>query len=279
MRSDKLTQHIRDVHDAALAACPHECCVKQALSSDFLAIHIRQAHEEKNQDFLRIWTEKDYVARYGEAAWQQQLQTRNHLKAIINGGNTKYRKCPLWSCKEKLDLATLMPHLLDHAGAHLDAMEAELSSEGYLIARNGTTVIGVSIACPVLLCGALSSDHAAFAEHLTDHHLLTQGAHAIDHYHQWQEHVRANVSPLGPKWREYTAWQAWPCCSWKPNTLKTCPNCGEEVEAFRHGCPNKHHLGLLRDEQEVTTELYPVRGQILRLYPAFASHPVFDDLK
>lgn len=55
-------------------------------------------------------------------------------------------------------------------------MAVSLMQEGYCVERAGSDVLGIPIICPLPLCGARCADHAAFARHLPDYHILKQTA-------------------------------------------------------------------------------------------------------
>ena len=69
-------------------------------------------------------------------------------------------------------------------------MQSHLTAELRFPERKDGFIVGLTIGC--LICGDASAHDAAFARHPTDRHILKQDGPAIEHYYQWQHHVRAD---------------------------------------------------------------------------------------
>ena len=154
----------------------------------------------------------------------------------------------------------MQSHLLDHT------MNERLE-EAAVIQQMGYDAETVKVNCP--LCNILLGNHGGFAAHLQSVHLTTDSAHLA----KFQESVASFL--LGAEF-QWVIWDPWRVKHWYSDAIKSmvCPTCGQPAST-RPADWIDHHLQLTPDQNEIR----PHRWNILRLYPAFGSHPVFDDVK
>lgn len=184
------------------------------------------------------------------------------LKTYAEGG----QKCPMQKCRQKRwlssdQLAGKKGHLVSHN-------EADRISQASTLREKGFGIQG-EVICP--MCGTPSSDTADFCTHMENEHILTE--HGKGHAAEvrfagsdlFYKHVFTRlVWNMGLDHRDFLYGKSY-----------SCPHCSFQQGYGVRGDLRKAHLGLLRPSEE----LYPYRRQILRLWPGFGSHPVFDDLR
>jgi hypothetical protein len=258
-RSDKLADHIRAKHhrEVLFADCPADSCNIGPRTLEALAVHIRIAHP----------------ALQGEA------------RAILSVALGKKRKCPWWQCAKQISSDAFMAHLGSHDPDEILAAQSSLYFESLALTNGAANVAGqgrqrpaIEVVCPVCQTGSPSFEQ--FIEHLWTRHLFLDSTNGIDHFLQWKgilsHHVRqtsrANIIALLP-WTVLTTRE-----HYRDGQPFSCPRCAFFVNPYAARLVSAHHLTLLRPQEEIVSELFPVRFQILRLYPEFASHPVFNDL-
>jgi hypothetical protein len=245
-RSDKLADHIRAKHhrEVLFADCPAESCNIGPRTLEALAVHIRIAHP----------------ALQGEA------------RAILSVALGKKRRCPWWQCAKHIHCDAFMAHLGSHDPEEILAAQSSLYFEG-LALTNGTP--------DATEHGQIGSHgFEQFVEHFWTRHLFLDSMNGVDHFLRWKSTLKHHVyqtsgasiitllpwAVLGTRW------------SYRETQPFGCPRCAFSVNYYPGRLVSDHHLDLLRPQEEVVAELFPVRFQILRLYPEFASHPVFNDL-
>ncbi|KAI9765527.1 MAG: hypothetical protein M1840_007353 [Geoglossum simile] len=163
------------------------------------------------------------------------------------------RACPLEGCRKWLNYSDVPAHLLTHELEDLMKHKAEIAEAGYDIPSG-------HVICPV--CNQTSASHNQFIEHLTLHHLVLDG----EHYAAWRT-----------EFRSHCYWTYLPWIGWGDRMLSrtlVCPTCGLGVFLG----PNfsyTHHLVLLAPFDWINESL---QKKILNLWPAFASHPVFNSI-
>jgi hypothetical protein len=254
-RLDKLTDHIRAVHahDTPFSGCPVEYCGVGELPLDMLGAHIQRAH----------------------------FSCKAEARSIMLSTTTRRRRCPLSGCNNKL-------FLLDAFLMHLEGHEAEevrpaianpcfesLVFDFAVVTGPGsapTARINVGIACPV--CSTISSTFEHFEMHLWSNHLFLDSVQGVEHFLVWKHaltQIQGSFSGLLP---------------WHGSTIiggettghpVHCPGCMHSVTNPSMTQMGVQHPGLMRSEEQIFLELSPVRMQILRLYPDFLTHPIFND--
>ena len=272
-RSDKLTSHIKAVHtrDTVFTSCPVDRCDFGRCTLETLGVHIARAH-------------KDWEAG----------------RAVFNASPCKVRKCPLWRCGRHVKSRDLPGHVAkQHAKDDILAAIPELEHEGLVVlstsdsSQQGHAQSGldITVQCPV--CNTTSDDVDGFIAHFWDCHLFLAGSGGADHFESW----KSRLVEVTTKWDQHGRINGLPPWAHLDDFIVgfrdrmdnfQCSSCLLSFEGFRFDrtesqpaaskAISAHHLSLLRPEAEVIAELYPHRMQILRLYPEFASHPVFADL-
>jgi len=160
--------------------------------------------------------------------------------------------CPLSGCRKAY-------HGVSDVQVHLQSKEHDLSDrlkEKELLSQAGYDATTCYLLCPMPLCSEACEDRAALQKHFESTHLIK--ADELEHYRIWKQ--ASGCRPYEDSWDER--------CLWKD---VVCPGCGTE---FKKGSCD-HYLDMLVP----ASELYPYRSQILKFWPWFESHPVFDDLE
>jgi hypothetical protein len=254
-RSDKLADHIRAKHhrEVLFADCPADSCSIGPRTLEALAVHIRIAHP----------------ALQGEA------------RAILSVALGKKRKCPWWQCAKHIHCDAFMAHLGSHDPDEILAAQSSLYFESLALTNGAANVTGqgrqrpaIEVVCPV--CHTGSPGFEQFIEHLWTH-LFLDSTNGVDHFLQWKRTLKLFVRQTSRA--SITEMMPWTVLATRETQLVNCPTCSFSSDHYNADRQvNDHHLTLLRPQEEVFAELFPVRFQILRLYPEFASHPVFNDL-
>jgi hypothetical protein len=265
-REDKLVSHFRTVHgrqSEKLLHCPIQGCTRYPLTLDFLGPHVWQAHCNQGQlpESIRSFDEK--------------------ARAIINATSTAYIQCPLWRCTTPVALLYFMQHITAHSAAELQEAASELRTRGYLLCHEGhahyrcdgeyintlTTHsyerLSVQACCP--MCSGTFHNLEALQDHIDEEHLVAEDQK--EHFRDWREYSR-RTEMFRPTCT-FSPWQRW--VSANILNLK-CPSC--EHSQQRTHRTSDHQTFMLADPEGIK----PYRRDILKLYPQFASHPVWKDL-
>lgn len=263
-RGDKLTAHIRAAHHQQLdnkTQCPIGGCLKVLLEFDLLGIHIRRAHKltedhETHNDFER---------------------------AIINAASSAYLRCPVQRCYEMMKIASVADHMLRHSQHDLEIVAGDALLPGHRFLRGTSSnamqaaltgswplapsppIVTVQVTCPI--CSIACDDHASFALHLCETHLIKGGEK--EHFRLWRDGVASNIRQHS---KVLQPWTSWVVKNIRAEII--CTACGSLGSSGRHGSKLNHHISMQVDPEDIR----PYRREILKLYPDFASHPVFDDL-
>jgi hypothetical protein len=252
-RLDKLTDHIRAIHAHAspFSECPVKDCNIGTLPLDVLGVHIQRTHS-------------------GCAA---------EARSILNATTARRRKCPLPGCNNKLfSLEFFLSHLQGHEVEDVHAARLNRSFES--LAFNFTFVSGIGdaavtgvtigIACPA--CSSISSTFEQFRLHLWSSHLFVDSSQGAGHFLAWRDaltQVRGTFSGIVP-WENSMLYH---------RQIIQCPQCTHSVSdsSVASTALGTQHPGLMKPLDQIVLALGHVRMQILRLYPEFLSHPIFDD--
>lgn len=272
VRSDKLTSHIKATHkcDTLFTQCPVEGCVFGPSTLDELGVHISRFHGKHEQGC-----------------------------AVLNATSCKTSTCPLWRCRKSVTANKLLGHLESHSAADIEVAAQILQAENLLVdfcpplerrmqAPSGFTV---QMTCPV--CNVVLDNVERFAAHLSATHVYEPHSGGYEHFVKWKAAWTLSVdkqssrridtllpwSPVDPSlW--YTYRRGVP----SKQTL-SCPMCPFVAFCDKWGWFSKdqkdkiaeHHLSFVQRNADATARLYPHRMQILKLCPAFITHPVFSD--
>jgi hypothetical protein len=193
-----------------------------------------------------------------------ELHMRNHeqrscntLLALLNCDRN--RTCPVGTCPKKLfRYSLLQEHVLQHNEAERTAFSTDIAAAGF-DPHNGYVI------CPILSCGRTFPALPAIHNHLLDHTVTDP-----NHFRTWKN--KASLFVLNDT-NPWDAWEFSRYLSLGEDIKLVCPTC-REVSKGSGNDRVTHQLDLLKDPKE----LYGCREQILKLCPAFATHPVFDDV-
>jgi len=259
-RPDKLTSHIRNSRGRdveKLLQCPHAGCVAARMPLGVLTIHI------VNHRRIHLFGQDQVPYEYA--------------RALVNAASTAYKTCPLWRCGKTIKLALLAAHLLTHPTEELNDGIQVLQDAKYSLKRADCThtagdesssclcsISGILIHCPV--CNITLGCQANLETHIDIEHLI-----APEHRQHFQALlVIASKQDVWLKSKKLKPWNAW---ALRKIRISNCPWC---LEAVVTSCSYeaKHHLTMQANLETIK----PFRREILKLYPAFASHPVWNDL-
>jgi hypothetical protein len=253
-RLDKLTDHIRAMHAhaAPFSGCPDKDCGIGPLPLDVLGAHVQRAHPH-------------CVAE---------------ARSILNATTARRRKCPLSGCNNRLfSLDAFIVHLQGHAAEDVHAARRNWCFESpafdfvFLSAMSDAAITGftIGIACPA--CSTTSSTFEQFQLHLWSSHLFLDSSHGVGHFLAWRDaltRVKGSLAGILP-WenRLLLRGQVIQC----PQCMYSASNTSSDNSIFK----NTDHPGLMKSLDQIALELGHVRMQILRLYPEFLTHAIFDD--
>lgn len=272
LRPDKLTSHIKAAHNlnTCFETCPVEGCVFGPATLEDLGVHISRAH-----------------------------QLEAHGRAVLNATTCKVLRCPLWQCRKVVTSEKLIGHIECHSATDIEIETGRLQAESLIVdftpplERQMQTPFGftVQVVCPV--CTVVLDDIQPFAVHLSANHIYEPQSGGYEHFVKWKatwalsvdNQTRARVDKLVP-WRPVysSIWYLVRRGTELERTL-SCPMCPFAATRHRSGRFSKdqedkiaeHHLSFLQRNADATARLYPHRMQILKLCPAFITHPVFSD--
>jgi hypothetical protein len=252
-RLDKLTDHTRAVHahSTPFSGCPVNNCNADPLPLDALGAHIQRAHPR-------------CVAE---------------ARSVLNATTARRRKCPLSGCNNRLfSLDTFVVHLQGHEAEDLHAARSNWCFESlafnfaFVSGMGDAAVTGftIGIACPA--CSTITSTFEQFRLHLWSSHLLVDSSQGVEHFLAWRDaltQIRGVFSDIDP---------------WENSMLHhrhtiQCPQCMHSASdsSFSSTGLGTQHPGLMKSPDQIALELGHVRMQILRVYPEFLTHPIFDD--
>jgi hypothetical protein len=252
-RLDKLTDHIRAMHAhaAPFSGCPAKDCGIGPLPLDVLGAHVQRAHRRCEAE----------------------------ARSILNATTARRRKCPLSGCNNRLfSLDTFIVHLQGHKAEDVHAARSNWCFESLAfdfafasgMGDEAVTGVTIGIACPA--CSTTSSTFEQFRLHLWSSHLFLDPSQGAGHFFAWRDALAQVVGPLSGM------------VPWENSTLQLrhairCPQCIHSASgsSFTSTGLGTQHPGLMKSLDQIVLELGLVRMQILRLYPEFLTHPIFDD--
>lgn len=266
-RSDKLTSHIRNIHGRhpkKVLDCCFAGCAQTALPLDLLGVHIRLSHNLASGDWI----------------------TKQKARALMNAGSPAYHRCPLWRCCKSLPLSSFMQHLASHSKDDLEESHEDLSSDGFVVSdvphsvsHHGNSshasepmisrsAMQILVSCPV--CSQVFGDLEGLRVHIDEDHLIIP--EQKDHFKAWKHAVQTMLSQQST--HKFEPWIYWP--SVKGECVCKCPVCGQDEyqTLSKNWVVPDHRSTMLVNTANIKT----YRRAILKLYPDFATHPVWKDL-
>jgi hypothetical protein len=274
-RSETLTQHIKESHNPdTIFSCPVKTCTFDPSKLDDVAIH---AH----------WMHTNYPTEpYRNINFQSGCK---EVVSFMNAATWRYFRCPVWDCRKFVSGGheKVSAHLLAHFQIQLEGVQDELANDGYEI-QFLSDVIGLStdhpnkssvqIKCPA--CGVLSEDDTKFRHHLETSHMLAKSPGMREHFETWRKDIMSGC-------REDLISELSRCPCWltrerysigfdRLDILDKGQKCSYSTCSF-YGCRHNSHPSFVRPTEEIAKDLWLHRVEILRHYPQFITHPMFEE--
>lgn len=253
-RSDKLTSHIRTCHHSKTVFRCVLCPTTMPLEE--LGLHCRRKHRNDRS-----------------------------VAAILNATSWKRCRCPVFGCRKYILLTSFQSHLATHSQGDVQGAEQSLRDMGYMVMNtneanfgNERASITFGILCPV--CGTSCDSCDVFKHHFWSAHLFQDAGTGLDHFVSW----RAKLSAICFwDWRKSIAasppWDIPGTATGKGVCRIRCDHCSFAIVRDSQNNFHQEHPSFMRSVEQIVEELFPFRMHILRLYPEFESHPIFDDYK
>jgi hypothetical protein len=282
-KAETLTQHIKELHNPdTIYTCPINTCNIEPSKLDHIAIHAHWTHT-KNPSKIDL----------------RGRQPRNYdaaVSAMINAASWSYFRCPIWNCRRFVSGGheKVSAHLLEHLPIELESAQDGLAMNGYEIGVAPDTIalsndplltssVHVQIRCPA--CGVRSDDDAEFRHHIETSHMLARSPGMREHFETWRADVMSRSLKVlidrvfrRPCWLDRASYHD---RHGRNSVFKSCgvpqKKCSYPTCSFYPSSTNEEHPGFLRPAEEILTGLWPHRAQILRHFPQFISHPMFQE--
>jgi hypothetical protein len=274
-KPETLTQHIKELHRSdTIYSCPMEGCSFGPCHLDHLVIH---AH----------WTHTIVPSEVHERA-RFQRGCRG-LSSFMNAATWQYFRCPVWDCRKFVSGGhrKVSAHLLAHLPIELENVRDELAFDGYEIYNSHGLVAlssalrasSVQIKCPA--CEVRCESDADFRHHIEATHMLARFRGALEHFETWRKDIeswtvkqRLKKASQRPCWLESVPDSVFYQVSRSRETSRKCSYSTCPFQVWKGG---EDHPSFLRTAGEIATDLWPHRMEILRHYPRFITHPLFQE--
>jgi hypothetical protein len=280
-KPETLTQHIKESHAPdTIFSCPVKTCTFEPSKLDEVAIHAHWMH----------------IKRPSEVGTRQSLH-RCHdasIDAVINAASWNYFRCPIWNCRKFISggFHKVSAHLLVHLPIELEKAQDQLASNGYEIHLDSDDpgmsigfphVSSVQIRCPV--CKTQCQNDQNFKHHLEADHMIAGSPDMLEHFETWRKDVTS-----------WTVQAVAKHVSHRPCWLHRVPGyrygvggvarrvvrhrskfrtCSYSTCSFNWKQGGEDHPSFLRPAEDIATTIWPHRIRILRHYPQFLTHPMF----
>jgi hypothetical protein len=271
-KSETLTQHIKESHKPnALFSCPVRICSFEPSKLDDIAIHAYWVHRDlPSRVYPRISQRKDHNAS---------------VDAVINAASWQYFRCPIWNCRKFISSGhkKVSAHLLAHLPILSESVQDKLANDGYEIhfAPSDVTpsaaarhTISIQIRCPA--CEVRCKNDAGFRQHIETAHMLARIPGMLEHFEQWRENV------LSWSTKEYHDQIFHRPCWLERGGVRSDFSSGREAQKCSYSTctfiweEGRCHPSFLRPVEEIDTDLWLHRIEILRHYPQFITYPMFE---
>jgi hypothetical protein len=238
-------------------------CERSFTGLDLLGVHIHRAHLQSG------------TRRHGVG----QDDKHDNLRAMWNAASPCYRRCPLWRCASIVHLSDLIDHLSHRATWELQDSAAELRLEGYTVINDTckceaqaclcpTTRIGIN--CP--MCADILQTHESLRDHIDGEHLVVE--HEKAHFQVWRQHaIGSSDFSQSTGSRHWLHWREWERL--KSKMTIWCPRTSCGYFTMRNTSSKIDHQ---KSMLVAPAAIRPFHQAILKLYPDFITHPVWDDL-
>lgn len=275
-KTETLTQHIKESHGPdSMFSCPENTCNFGPAKLDEMVVHIHWTHTG-NIDLLRLTTQK----------WQDWRHTKRAVRAVMNSAPWLYLMCPVWNCQKSISggYDKAKAHLLGHSVDQLDCIREKLAEHGYEIQLHPNVGAGpdirhtksIHVKCPA--CKVCCEDDESFRRHLENDHLLAFGA--ADHFLTWRRDVKSKVCrDFHSRFDRHPCWIGAEGFRRRrvAHTVGKFVGCSFPSCSFVEPQEEDKHPSFLRAAEETKAELGPCRMEILRHYPDFLDHPLFEE--
>lgn len=176
-------------------------------------------------------------------------------------------------------LDAFLAHLEKHDVDDLRAASSNASFDGLvfdILTSPGihdavTPSVRIRVACPA--CSDVCLSFEDLKTHLWERHLFVDPLHGVEHFLSWQSCLAQFGAAGFLPWDHFKLPRKW-------DQHAQCPTCKHSITAYsmdRSSYQDVGHPGLVKPTEQINLELKHIRMQILRLYPEFLSHPIFDD--
>lgn len=247
-REYDLTRHM-NIHNSTREKCPVELCERTFYRYDKLLHHFATAHHDNEEAICPVLpcgmrVPLMVLAQHVEHAHLSKERGKNIVcEASRRSGNI--RSCPIPSCKKnkkRLEVDTMQEHLRQHlASDRFSNCEAILAA--------GYDPDTMDIVCPV--CNTQLQTPVEFQEHFEWKHIFSQTVRARE--------LRLLVLRMGRYYSQYL-WRREFLDDWTAKRLEAAPD---------------FHYSILQPYSDYAH----YRMAILRLWPEFARHPLFDEYR
>jgi hypothetical protein len=235
--------------------CPVQNCDSTFYRLDKLRLHIWRVHEDDELASCPLGPCR---------AVHSLLLLRVHVLSHSTNENNcrewaliEKRTCPVGSCRKTIEFARFHEHIWSHSSSEREENKDAVEAAGY------DWTCG-NVICPI--CKTRLASHSDFSEHLTTSHLVVDASHF--------RAFRASCQTFNFISMQLP-WKPWELHSQKDENF-ACTYCHEDELGFTNSAYGiAHHLNLLADEKSIK----PHRQAILRLWPEFRSHSVFEDVR
>ncbi|KAL1632379.1 hypothetical protein SLS56_003621 [Neofusicoccum ribis] len=249
--------------------------------SDKLKVHLRMSHTEEAlckcpvQGFPSVQLPLDLIYYHADFHHQGDHKTIPVLSQYQKNGSKRVARCPIGNsnaCGKWIATTQMPSHLLSHSEEDRLKFRTDTLQAGY------DSITG-QLTCSI--CLQPFSDPEEFARHIHLRHLLEPGSEGAEHvsklYNILVKHLDRN--------RRLTRTDLW---NFPSDVLRNehldCLFCGLVInESYPQSWLHYAHTDHIRDHMKIhkedITEVIQHRRQILKHYPDFSKHPIFDDLR
>jgi hypothetical protein len=268
-KSGGLTDHMKLSHGPdTIFSCPISDCTFAPDVLDVVAVHVHWAHSDHP-------AEPSGVTCFDLAS--------ERARGLINAASWMYFRCPVWNCGQVLHSGyqRVSAHLRGHSAFELDQVQDKLTQDGYETVSSLTAAgaddaahdITLHIRCPA--CEIMCENDTEFRRHIEAAHMLAQSPETMEHFEQWRKDVTPWITKVNAKRvARRLCWlsMAIEHSSHYGSHPRRCsyPSC-----SFQISSPGDEHPDFLRPAEDIGTELFPYRMKILRHWPDFLTHSMF----
>ncbi|KAF2453574.1 hypothetical protein BDY21DRAFT_121141 [Lineolata rhizophorae] len=233
-------------------------CTSKHYRADKAREHLRQCHVDSDlvncpAESCSVQLPRDLISIHvrNHSEDEKYIPASFDCKGLLELRPRALRPCPVAKCRKWLATNEMLNHIRAHPERpDLTAPNTERVVDGYDLAK-------CCIVCP--LCKHSCSDGIQLKNHLEDKHLFID----LAHFAKWAKRV-SQLFPDTCPWHFILQWIR------NEARIRT-----DEICQVCHVRDHSHHMNLLH----VSGEVFEKRREILKIWPNFWSHPVFDDIR